>query len=185
MKHTRVVQRLITGLCLIVTMGAAAQVALAQGTVFAFPKSGQSEEQQAQDQFTCHQWAVRQTGFDPMQQPQTQVASGYSTPAPTQSGGFGSGGVVRDGARGAALGAIGGAIAGDAGEGAAYGAAAGALFGSVRRNSRKHEQAQWEQQQQAQRQAQEQQMAAQYQQGMGLFNQAFAACMRAKDYEVQ
>jgi hypothetical protein len=33
--------------------------------LMAYPKSGQSAEQQAKDKFECHQWAVSQTGFDP------------------------------------------------------------------------------------------------------------------------
>lgn len=32
---------------------------------FVYPRNGQSEEQQSQDRFECHQWAVTQTGFDP------------------------------------------------------------------------------------------------------------------------
>ena len=30
-----------------------------------YPKNGQSAEQQANDKFECHQWAVGQSGFDP------------------------------------------------------------------------------------------------------------------------
>jgi hypothetical protein len=30
-----------------------------------YPKNGQTPEQQTQDKFECHQWAVGQTGFDP------------------------------------------------------------------------------------------------------------------------
>jgi hypothetical protein len=33
--------------------------------LFIYPREGQSEEQQAEDRFTCHRWAVEQTGFDP------------------------------------------------------------------------------------------------------------------------
>jgi hypothetical protein len=32
-----------------------------------YPKDGQSKEQQAADQFECHNWAKGQTGFDPTQ----------------------------------------------------------------------------------------------------------------------
>jgi len=35
--------------------------------VFSYPKNGQSDAQQSQDKFECHQWAVAQTGFDPIQ----------------------------------------------------------------------------------------------------------------------
>jgi ribosomal protein S9 len=30
-----------------------------------YPKNGQTREQQAADQFECHNWAKGQTGFDP------------------------------------------------------------------------------------------------------------------------
>jgi len=33
--------------------------------LMAYPKNGQTPEQQAKDKFECHQWAVGQTGFDP------------------------------------------------------------------------------------------------------------------------
>jgi hypothetical protein len=39
--------------------------------LFIYPQSGQSAEQQSNDKFQCHQWAVGQTGFDP-----TQTAGG-------------------------------------------------------------------------------------------------------------
>jgi hypothetical protein len=34
-------------------------------TMFAYPKNGQSTELQASDKFACHQWAAKQSGFDP------------------------------------------------------------------------------------------------------------------------
>jgi hypothetical protein len=34
--------------------------------LFAYPKNGQSPEQQAQDRYECERWAVGQTGFDPL-----------------------------------------------------------------------------------------------------------------------
>lgn len=41
--------------------------AIAQDDVIVYPKNGQSKEQQAADQFECHDWAKNQTGFDPTQ----------------------------------------------------------------------------------------------------------------------
>jgi len=35
--------------------------------LIAYPKNGQSEEQQGNDKFECHRWAAGQTGFDPTQ----------------------------------------------------------------------------------------------------------------------
>jgi hypothetical protein len=33
--------------------------------VYAYPKNGQSDEQQSTDRYECHKWAVAQSGFDP------------------------------------------------------------------------------------------------------------------------
>ena len=37
--------------------------------MFIYPRMGQSDQQQADDRFACHQWAVEQTGFDPIRPP--------------------------------------------------------------------------------------------------------------------
>jgi hypothetical protein len=39
--------------------------------IFAYPKQGQSEEQQSEDRYTCHRWGVDQTGYDPTQPPES------------------------------------------------------------------------------------------------------------------
>jgi hypothetical protein len=44
--------------------------------VYAYPKSGQSDEQQSTDRYECHKWAVAQSGFDP-----TQTSSGTGNTA--------------------------------------------------------------------------------------------------------
>jgi hypothetical protein len=43
--------------------------------LFAYPKGGQSTEQQNKDKDECHKWAVGQTGFDPTQPPLTDARS--------------------------------------------------------------------------------------------------------------
>jgi hypothetical protein len=45
----------------------------AQMDLIIYPKNGQSKDQQAADQFECHNWAKGQTGFDP-----TEPAGGNS-----------------------------------------------------------------------------------------------------------
>jgi hypothetical protein len=47
----------------------------AQNDLIIYPKNGQTKEQQAADQFECHNWAKGQTGFDPTQ-PGGGVAAG-------------------------------------------------------------------------------------------------------------
>ncbi|MHB8772615.1 MAG: DUF6515 family protein [Syntrophales bacterium] len=37
--------------------------------LFIYPRLGQTEQQQADDRYDCHRWAVSQTGFDPTQPP--------------------------------------------------------------------------------------------------------------------
>lgn len=130
--------------------------------VFVFPKSGQTKEQQEQDQFACYKWAKEQTGFDPTKP--VEVASG---PAP-------QGGAVSGAAKGAAVGAIGGAIGGDAAKGAAIGAGVGAAAGA-------HKKRKGEKQQEA---AQEQ-AAAQQEASAESYQRAFGACMEGKGYTVK
>ena len=44
--------------------------------LIAYPKNGQSADQQAKDKYECHHWAVTQSGFDPTQgAPATPSAS--------------------------------------------------------------------------------------------------------------
>ncbi|MBV8660045.1 MAG: hypothetical protein JO142_19670, partial [Burkholderiales bacterium] len=40
---------------------------IAASDLFAYPRNGQSEQQQAKDRYECHAWAVKQTGYDPTQ----------------------------------------------------------------------------------------------------------------------
>lgn len=35
--------------------------------LFAYPRNGQSQEQQSRDRYECHKWASGQSGFDPTQ----------------------------------------------------------------------------------------------------------------------
>ncbi|MFA4915139.1 MAG: DUF6515 family protein [Syntrophales bacterium] len=37
--------------------------------LFIYPRKGQSEQQQADDRYQCHRWAVNQTNYDPTQPP--------------------------------------------------------------------------------------------------------------------
>ena len=41
---------------------------VAFGDVYIYPNKGQSQ-QQSQDRYECHTWAVQQTGFDPSRPP--------------------------------------------------------------------------------------------------------------------
>ena len=37
----------------------------ANAEMLIYPAKGQTAEQQQKDEFECHQWAVKQTGYDP------------------------------------------------------------------------------------------------------------------------
>jgi len=39
------------------------------GKIFVYPRKGQSQQQQADDRYACHGWAVNQTNYDPTKPP--------------------------------------------------------------------------------------------------------------------
>jgi hypothetical protein len=45
--------------------GEVSKVAPSSSQLFIYPSKGQSQEQQADDRYACHSWAVSQTGYDP------------------------------------------------------------------------------------------------------------------------
>lgn len=121
-----------TGLCrsarvMVLTatvLGASVSLAQAQ---YVYPSQGQSPEQQRQDEFDCHQWAVQQTGVDP-------TRGGQSAPDNTGSQ------ALRGAAGGALLGGLIGSMDGNWGKGAAIGAGAGGLLGGMRGRSQTNQQ---------------------------------------------
>lgn len=134
--------------------------------LFVYPSKGQSKSQQKKDEFECYNWAIEQSGIDPLNLPKIEAA-------PVQSGPTGAG--IGGAARGAAAGAAIGAITGDAGEGAAVGAVVGGLAG---RRAGKAAQQQSNQQAQANVTAQEQKMKDD-------FKKAFTVCIEGKGYTIK
>ena len=134
--------------------------------LYAFPSKGQTQKKQKADEFECYNWAMEQSGIDPLNLPKVEAA-------PVQSGP--TGGAVVGAAKGAAAGAAIGAIAGDTGKGAAIGAVAGGLAG---RRAGKQQQAQANQQSQAAATQAEADMKAS-------FTKAFSACMEGKGYTIK
>jgi hypothetical protein len=137
-----------------------------QMKLYVYPAKGQSKQQQKEDEFECYNWAVEQSGIDPLNLPKVEAA-------PVQSGP--TGGAVKGAAKGAAAGVAIGAIAGDAGTGAAVGAAAGAMAG---RRAGKQQQNQQNQQAQANTAASEQAMKDSYM-------KAFSVCIEGKGYTIK
>jgi hypothetical protein len=134
--------------------------------LYVFPAKGQKEEQQKKDEFECYNWAVKQSGIDPLNPPKVEAA-------PKQEGP--TGGAVVGAAKGAAAGVAIGAIAGDAGKGAAIGAVAGGLMG--RRAGKEH---QAEANQKATDDVKNKEAAMK-----DSFIKAFSACMEGKGYTVK
>lgn len=163
----RAIKSSLTTVVVVILLGASSAGAQS-GELYVYPSKGQSQAQQDKDRYECHQWAVKQTGFDPSR-PQ---AASPSVPSqeyrPTQPH------VARGAARGAALGAVGGAITGSAGKGAAAGAAMGGLAGGFRRRDERRQQS--AQQQNAARSASSSQLAS--------YNRALAACLQGRGYTV-
>jgi len=143
-------------------------------------KEGVSDEQKQKDDLECHQFAVKETGFDPMNPPQARTPEVAAAP-PAQP----QGGAVRGAARGAAVGAAVGAIAGDAGEGAAAGAAGGAMVGGVRKRDAQRQQAAAQEQATQQQQAAIQQQEAEIQAQRDRYNKAKTVCLQGRGYSVQ
>lgn len=137
-----------------------------------FPAQGQTDEQMTEDKKICHDWAIKEIGFDPAQ-PQAVAQAPQ-----TQSQGH-SGARLKGAARGAAMGAVVGEIANDdAGQGAAAGAAAGVMAGGMKTRSAKRNQQKYQQ-------AQTQQQEVTTEQQLSEFNRANSACLEGKGYTVQ
>lgn len=162
----RIVLSIIISAMFLVTV--AGQAAAQQQYVF--PQKGQSAEQQKKDEYECHSWAVKQTGFDPTAAAQAPPPQTAQQPAGAQPG---SG--ARGAARGAVAGAAIGSLDGEAGKGAGVGAAAGAV--AARGQSRKQAQ---QQQAQAQQQASAQKSSKQQD-----YLRARGACLEGKGYSVK
>ncbi len=133
--------------------------------VYVFPANGQDEAQQDKDESDCYTWAVKQTGYDPINPTTVQAEQVDTSPDGT---------AVKHAAGGAAAGAAIGAICGDAGKGAAVDAVAGGLRG-MRAKGAKDQQEQ---------QAADQQAAQQNQTMVDNFKKAFTACLEGKGYTV-
>lgn len=140
--------------------------------LYVFPAKGQNATQQANDEAACYNWAVQQTGINPMAPAPNadSAAKAYAAKmnAATQ------GAAVVGGAKGAAAGTAIGAIAGNTGEGAAIGAVVGGLAG---RRARK------EAEQEAEV-AGAQAAQNKEKQNMATFTRAMTACLTGKGYSV-
>jgi hypothetical protein len=134
--------------------------------LFVFPNDSQDSTQQNTDEASCYQWAMDQTGYNPMNPPEVVGNTVDTSP---------DGSAIRGSARGAAGGAAIGAIAGDTGKGAAIGAVAGGIRG------RRAKKANDQKQQQANNAA----ASAKSDELLDDYKRAFSVCMEAKGYTIK
>ena len=149
----------------------ATHTAWAQSTEpFVYPKDGQTEAQQKTDEYNCHLWAVKQTGFNPLDsQAPAQVEA-----APVEGDPAATGRAV---AGGAVTGAAVGAFDGHAGQDALIGAVVGGLL------RHRHERREQEAAQQQATATNNQANAAEEQKHKA-YHEADNTCLKAKGYEV-
>ena len=133
--------------------------------MYIYPASGQSAETMSNDENECYNWAIQQSGYNPLDPTTVQAQQVKSGP---------TGQTVAGSAGGAAVGAAIGAIAGDAGKGAAIGAVSGAVLGLRARKMS---------QEKAQQQANQQATQANQSLVDG-FKKAYTACLQGKGYTV-
>jgi len=143
--------------------------------VYAYPQQGQSPEQTDRDRYDCHEWAVKQSNFDPSAPgvpPHDRVVVASGPPPGTNT----------------AIGAVAGAILGaviagprDAGFGAVAGGITGAAIGSTgdaANADAQHQQVQAVRAQDARQAAVTDQKAANY-------RRAISACLEGRGYSVK
>lgn len=141
--------------------------------VFVYPLRGQSADLEGRDRYECHNWAVRQTGFDPSAPsvpPHLRVVVSSGPPAGS----------------GLAAGAIAGAVIGsvvsspwEAGRGAFLGAIAGAAVGGIAESA-----AAEQRREQAVTDAEYERAAALEEQARN-YVRALSACLSGRGYEVR
>ena len=145
-------------------------------TVFAYPERGQNADVQARDRYECHEWAARQSGFDPSlppnYEPERRVYRERG-PAPGEP-------VVAGAVTGAVLGAVVSAPR-HTGSGAAVGAVAGAVLGAAAESANENARRVGD----AERAAAA--VAAQVERNRPVedYRRAITACLQARGYRVQ
>jgi hypothetical protein len=144
-------------------------------SVYAYPQQGQAPEQMDRDRYDCHEWAVKQSNFDPSAPgtpPHDRVVVAAGPPPGTNT----------------AIGAVAGAVLGaviagprDAGFGAVAGGITGAAIGST--GDAANAQARQAQIQQAR--GQDARAAAVIDQKASNYRRAISACLEGRGYSVK
>ena len=143
--------------------------------VYAYPQQGQTPEQTDRDRYDCHEWAVKQSNFDPSApgtppHDRVVVASG---PPPGTNTAIGA-------VAGAVLGAV---IAGPRNSG--FGAVAGGITGAAIGSTGDAANAQNQQAQIQAARAQDARQAAAMDQKASNYRRAISACLEGRGYSVK
>lgn len=139
------------------------------------PRAGQGPEQQDRDRYECHNWAVRQTGFDPYQPGVPQYNRMAVVPVPPAG---------HDTAVLGFTGALMGALAAgprNAGAGALVGGITGAFIGAVSDSARQERAREIEEAYNRNEQARN----AQFDRRMYDYRRAISACLEGREYDVR
>jgi len=143
--------------------------------VYAYPTQGQTPEQMDRDRYDCHEWAVKQSNFDPSAPgtpPHDRVVVAAGPPPGTNT------------AIGAVAGAILGAvIAGPRSSG--FGAVAGGITGAAIGSTGDAANAQAQRQQIQAARAQDARSAAAIDQQASDYRRAVSACLEGRGYSVK
>jgi hypothetical protein len=161
-------RELVASIAFVLTGASISGSALAAQS-FAYPPAGRTPDQQRQDQYECHQWAVEQSHYDPSQAA-SQGQGNAAVTAPARSPGDAA---VGGAARGAAVAKV---ADDDTNDGAKAGAALGLIRQRRAQASAAYENAQ------AQKAAQEQQRELQAKRQA--YDAARNTCYKARGYTV-
>jgi hypothetical protein len=149
--------------------------ATAPSEIFVYAARGQSDKQLDRDRYECHNWAVKQSNYnpsDPHLAPHQQV---QVVAAPPRG---------RDTVAGAVTGAVVGAVIGsphDTGEGAVIGAIAGGMMGAANENARNKEAGRIDAANNAAAQAERARLEKQ----ASDYKRAISACLEGRGYTVK
>jgi hypothetical protein len=154
------------------------------GQDFFYPPKGRSEAQQRQDRFECHEWAVAQSRFDPVEFAARPVAPAMAaaTPAAGAEVPAATGRAVIGGA--AAGAAIGEVADNDADKGAMVGGAAGLLRARMAEKKAAAERASIQAQKQIAAQQAQATQAQDLRAGSDAYGRARAGCLKGRGYTV-
>jgi hypothetical protein len=134
-----------------------------------YPANNQTPELQAKDQQECQQWAIQQTGYDPVLGATVAAAQPPQTAAGQQKDRT----VLRSAAKGAAVGGLGGSMGGEFGKGAGAGAIAGTVGGLAKKSK------------QDQAKQQTAPVATQNTELEEKYYRAYSVCLEARGYAVK